>query len=74
MGLLEVDNEDLLGVKKEKTAKTAREALVIPKLSFFIPKDMQDIPIEKADSRINMEVHLGYKTACQPRGRVVFFS
>ena len=34
MGLLEVDNEDLLGVKKEKTAKTAKEALVIPKLSF----------------------------------------
>ena len=36
-----MDNEDLLGVKKEKkektakTAKTAREALVIPKLSFY---------------------------------------
>ena len=32
-----MDNEDLLGVKKEKkekTEKTAREALVIPQLSF----------------------------------------
>ena len=31
-----MDNEDLLGVKKEKTAKTAREALVIPQLSFCV--------------------------------------